>query len=73
MTTASHTRSIESPAAETWRAIADYAHVDAYHPAVERVSILPTMKYWLANTHSLEELRTLAATHRPRSRPWPGL
>jgi len=40
MTTATHTRIIEAPAAETWRAIADYAHVDSYHPAVERVSML---------------------------------
>lgn len=40
MTTASHTRTIDAPATETWRAIADYAHVDAYHPAVERVSML---------------------------------
>ncbi len=40
MTTATHTRSIEAPAAETWRAIADYAHVDSFHPAVERVTML---------------------------------
>ncbi len=40
MTTATHTRTIEAAAAETWCAIADYAHVDSYHPAVERVSML---------------------------------
>ncbi len=40
MTIATHTRTIEAPAADTWRAIADYAHVDSFHPVVERVSML---------------------------------
>jgi carbon monoxide dehydrogenase subunit G len=40
MTIATHTRTIEAPAADAWRAIADYAHVDSFHPAVERVSML---------------------------------
>ncbi len=40
MTIATHTRTIEAPAADVWRAIADYAHVDSFHPAVERVSML---------------------------------
>ncbi len=40
MTIATHTRTIEVPAADVWRALADFAHVDAHHPAVERVSML---------------------------------
>ncbi len=40
MTIATHTRTIEAPAVDAWRAIADYAHVDSFHPAVERVSML---------------------------------
>ena len=40
MTIAIHTRIIEAPVAEAWRAIADYPHVDSYHPGVEHVSML---------------------------------
>ena len=38
MTTATHTRTIETSAADVWRVLADFAHVDLHHPAVERVS-----------------------------------
>ncbi len=39
MTIATHTRTIETSAADVWRVLADFAHVDAHHPAVERVSM----------------------------------
>ena len=40
MTIATHTRTIETSAAEVWRVLADFAHVDLHHPGVERVSML---------------------------------
>ncbi len=39
MTIATHTRTIESSASDVWRVLADFAHVDVHHPAVERVSM----------------------------------
>ena len=39
MTIATHTRTIETSAADVWHVLADFAHVDAHHPAVERVSM----------------------------------
>ena len=39
MTIATHTRTIETSAADAWHVLADFAHVDAHHPAVERVSM----------------------------------
>ena len=40
MTIATHTRIIEKSAADVWRVLADFAHVDLHHPRVERVSML---------------------------------
>jgi carbon monoxide dehydrogenase subunit G len=39
MTIATHTRTIETSADDVWHVLADFAHVDAHHPAVERVSM----------------------------------
>ena len=50
MTIATHTRTIEAPAADVWHVLADFAHVDLHHPAVERVSMLSESQQGVGTT-----------------------